>query len=151
MQWRCTVAFLLLSERPTCNSLRRLGHSSVASKNTPYTEKCIVPGVGTTARTMAHALKSSASWSNPSRPSLQKHYHRAEQWIVVYSTAEVTCGEKTNLLTEKQSNYIPFGVVHRLANPGTIPLEIIEVQSGGYLGEGDIIRFEDTYGRTNNK
>ncbi|BDU57275.1 xanthan biosynthesis protein XanB [Limnohabitans sp. MORI2] len=79
--------------------------------------------------------------------SLQKHHHRAEHWIVVKGTAQVTCGDKVTLVTENQSTYIPLGEVHRLANPGTIPLEIIEVQSGSYLGEDDIIRFEDTYGR----
>jgi mannose-1-phosphate guanylyltransferase/mannose-6-phosphate isomerase len=79
--------------------------------------------------------------------SLQKHHHRAEHWIVVKGTAEITNGDKTILLTENQSTYIHLGEVHRLANPGTIPLEIIEVQSGSYLGEDDIIRFEDTYGR----
>lgn len=80
--------------------------------------------------------------------SLQKHHHRAEHWIVVKGTAEVTCGDHVFLLTENQSSYIPLGEVHRLANPGTIPLEIIEVQSGSYLGEVDIVRFEDDYGRT---
>ncbi len=79
--------------------------------------------------------------------SLQKHHHRAEHWIVVKGTAEITNGSKVLLLTENQSTYIPLGEVHRLANPGTIPLEIIEVQSGSYLGEDDIVRFEDTYGR----
>jgi len=79
--------------------------------------------------------------------SLQMHHHRAEHWIVVTGTAEITNGDKTILLTENQSTYIPLGEVHRLANPGTIPLEIIEVQSGSYLGENDIVRFEDTYGR----
>jgi mannose-1-phosphate guanylyltransferase/mannose-6-phosphate isomerase len=79
--------------------------------------------------------------------SLQKHHHRAEHWIVVTGTAEITNGENTILLTENQSTYIPLGAVHRLANPGTIPLEIIEVQSGSYLGEDDIVRFEDNYGR----
>ncbi|MGE5491737.1 MAG: mannose-1-phosphate guanylyltransferase/mannose-6-phosphate isomerase [Actinomycetota bacterium] len=79
--------------------------------------------------------------------SLQKHHHRAEHWIVVTGTAEITNGDKVILLTENQSTYIPLGEVHRLANPGTIPLEIIEVQSGSYLGEDDIVRFEDTYGR----
>jgi len=81
--------------------------------------------------------------------SLQMHHHRAEHWVVVSGTAEITCGDKKLLLTENQSTYIPLGEVHRLANPGTIPLEIIEVQSGSYLGEDDIVRFEDTYGRTN--
>lgn len=79
--------------------------------------------------------------------SLQKHHHRAEHWIVVKGTAEITNGSKVLLLTENQSTYIPLGEVHRLANPGSIPLEIIEVQSGSYLGEDDIVRFEDTYGR----
>lgn len=79
--------------------------------------------------------------------SLQKHHHRAEHWIVVTGTAEVTCGDKKILLGENQSTYIPLGEVHRLANPGKVPLEIIEVQSGGYLGEDDIVRFEDKYGR----
>jgi len=79
--------------------------------------------------------------------SLQKHFHRTEHWIVVKGTAEVTCGDQTFMLTENQSTYIPLGEVHRLHNPGTIPLEIIEVQSGSYLGEDDIMRFEDHYGR----
>lgn len=79
--------------------------------------------------------------------SLQKHHHRAEHWIVVKGTAKVTCGEEILILSENQSTYIPLGEVHRLANPGKIPLEIIEVQSGSYLGEDDIIRFEDNYGR----
>lgn len=80
--------------------------------------------------------------------SLQKHYHRAEHWIVVKGTAEITNGEKTLLLTENQSTYIPLGEIHRLANPGSTPLEIIEVQSGAYLGEDDIVRFDDNYGRS---
>jgi mannose-1-phosphate guanylyltransferase/mannose-6-phosphate isomerase len=79
--------------------------------------------------------------------SLQMHHHRAEHWIVVNGTAKVTCGEKEFLLSENESTYIPIGEKHRLENPGTLPLEIIEVQSGGYLGEDDIVRFEDIYGR----
>lgn len=79
--------------------------------------------------------------------SLQMHHHRAEHWIVVKGTAEVTCGDKTFLLCENESTYIPLGHTHRLANPGKVPLELIEVQSGAYLGEDDIVRFEDTYGR----
>ncbi|MFC3149144.1 mannose-1-phosphate guanylyltransferase/mannose-6-phosphate isomerase [Piscinibacterium candidicorallinum] len=79
--------------------------------------------------------------------SLQMHHHRAEHWIVVSGTAEVTVGDKKIMLTENQSTYIPLGEVHRLANPGKLPLEIIEVQSGSYLGEDDIVRFEDHYGR----
>lgn len=79
--------------------------------------------------------------------SLQMHHHRAEHWVVVSGTAEVTNGDKVILLTENQSTYIPLGQVHRLRNPGKVPLEIIEVQSGSYLGEDDIVRLEDTYGR----
>jgi len=79
--------------------------------------------------------------------SLQKHHHRAEHWIVVTGTAEITNGENVLTLTENQSTYIPLGEVHRLVNPGSIPLEIIEVQSGSYLGEDDIIRYDDVYGR----
>ena len=79
--------------------------------------------------------------------SLQMHYHRAEHWIVVKGTAEVTRGDEVFLLTENQSTFIPLGERHRLANPGKVPLEIIEVQSGPYLGEDDIVRFKDVYGR----
>lgn len=80
--------------------------------------------------------------------SLQKHHHRAEHWVVVKGTAEITCGDKTILLSENQSTYIPLGETHRLSNPGSIPLEIIEVQSGSYLGEDDIVRLDDHYGRS---
>jgi mannose-1-phosphate guanylyltransferase len=79
--------------------------------------------------------------------SVQMHHHRAEHWIVVSGTAQITNGDKTYLLTENQSTYIPVGQVHALENPGKIPLELIEVQSGTYLGEDDIVRFEDRYGR----
>ena len=81
------------------------------------------------------------------RLSLQMHHHRAEHWVVVSGTAEVTNGGKILVLTENQSTYIPLGETHRLGNPGKMPLEIIEVQSGSYLGEDDIVRFEDHYGR----
>jgi len=80
--------------------------------------------------------------------SLQMHHHRAEHWIVVKGVAEITNGDRVITLTENQSTYIPQGQTHRLANPGDTPLEIIEVQSGAYLGEDDIVRFEDTYGRS---
>ena len=80
--------------------------------------------------------------------SLQMHHHRAEHWIVVSGTAEVTRGDEVLLLSENQSTYIPLGVTHRLRNPGKVALELIEVQSGSYLGEDDIVRFEDVYGRT---
>jgi len=79
--------------------------------------------------------------------SLQMHYHRAEHWVVVSGTARITRGEEVFLLEENQSTYIPLGLRHRIENPGRIPLHIIEVQSGTYLGEDDIVRFEDRYGR----
>ena len=80
--------------------------------------------------------------------SLQMHHHRAEHWVVVSGTARVTCGDKVSLLTENESTYIPIGMNHRLENPGKMPLHLIEVQSGSYLGEDDIVRFEDVYSRT---
>ncbi len=79
--------------------------------------------------------------------SVQMHYHRSEHWVVVKGTAKVTCADKTFLLSENESTYIPVGEVHALENPGMVPLELIEVQSGSYLGEDDIVRFEDRYGR----
>ncbi len=81
--------------------------------------------------------------------SLQKHHHRSEHWVVVQGTAEVTNGEEVLLLHENQSTYIPAGTMHRLGNPGVIELELIEVQNGSYLGEDDIVRFDDVYGREN--
>jgi mannose-1-phosphate guanylyltransferase / mannose-6-phosphate isomerase len=80
--------------------------------------------------------------------SLQKHCHRAEHWVVVKGAALITRGDEVLTLGENESTHIPLGVVHRLANPGQIPLELIEVQSGSYLGEDDIVRLEDVYGRT---
>jgi mannose-1-phosphate guanylyltransferase/mannose-1-phosphate guanylyltransferase/mannose-6-phosphate isomerase len=79
--------------------------------------------------------------------SVQKHHHRAEHWVVVKGTALVSRGDETLLITENESTYIPVGMIHRLENPGVIPLEIVEVQSGSYLGEDDIVRFSDHYGR----
>ena len=79
--------------------------------------------------------------------SLQMHHHRAEHWVVVSGTAEVTNGEAVQLLSENQSTYIPVGTRHRLRNPGVIPLILIEIQSGSYLGEDDIVRYADNYGR----
>lgn len=83
--------------------------------------------------------------------SLQMHHHRAEHWVVVKGTAQVTRGDETFIVTENESTFIPLGTRHRLENPGAIPLEIIEVQSGGYLGEDDIVRFEDRYNRESKK
>ena len=81
--------------------------------------------------------------------SLQKHFHRAEHWVVVQGTALIVNGDQEICLTENQSTYIPLGAVHRLSNPGKTPLEIVEIQSGSYLGEDDIVRFDDQYGRVN--
>ena len=80
--------------------------------------------------------------------SMQMHHHRAEHWIIVSGVAEVTCGDKVFLCTENQAAFIPQGSKHRIANPGKLPMEMIEVQTGSYLGEDDIVRFEDQYGRT---
>jgi mannose-1-phosphate guanylyltransferase/mannose-6-phosphate isomerase len=80
--------------------------------------------------------------------SLQKHHHRAEHWIVVTGTARVTRGDESFVLSENESTFIPLGTVHRLQNPGKIPLQLIEVQSGSYLGEDDIVRIKDEYGRS---
>jgi mannose-1-phosphate guanylyltransferase len=79
--------------------------------------------------------------------SVQMHHHRAEHWVVVSGIAKVTNGDRTFMISENESTYIPVGVVHALENPGKLPLEMIEVQSGSYLGEDDIVRFEDIYGR----
>jgi mannose-6-phosphate isomerase len=81
------------------------------------------------------------------RLSLQKHHHRSEHWIVVSGTAKVTCGESVRIVNINESTFIPIGASHRLENPGVIPLIIIEVQSGEYLGEDDIVRFQDDYQR----
>jgi mannose-1-phosphate guanylyltransferase/mannose-6-phosphate isomerase len=95
-----------------------------------------------------HRFKVKRIIVNPgSTLSLQMHHHRAEHWVVVRGTAKVTQGDKEFTLTEDQSTYIPLGTTHRLENPGVIPLEIIEIQSGSYLGEDDIVRYSDAYGR----
>ena len=83
--------------------------------------------------------------------SLQMHHHRAEHWVVVRGTARVVLGNKEMLISENESTYIPIGTPHRLENPGKVPLSIIEVQSGCYLGEDDIVRFDDVYGRIEEK
>ncbi len=98
--------------------------------------------------TTATGCRSSTSWCRPgAKLSLQMHHHRAEHWVVVQGTAKIVRGNEEMVLTEDQSTYIPLGTAHRLENPGKIPLHVIEVQSGSYLGEDDIVRFEDHYGR----
>ncbi len=83
--------------------------------------------------------------------TIKMHHHRAEHWIVVSGSANVTIDDNTQLVTENESVYIPIGAVHALENPGKIPLELMEVQSGAYLGEDDIVRFSDRYGRVEKK
>jgi mannose-1-phosphate guanylyltransferase len=78
---------------------------------------------------------------------MQMHHHRAEHWIILAGTAKVTIGDKTFLLTENQSTFIPIGSLHKLENPGKIPLELLEVRSGSYLGKDDVVRIQDQYGR----
>ena len=80
--------------------------------------------------------------------SLQMHHHRAEHWIVVEGTAKVTVDDEVKLVTENESVYIPLGAVHRMENPGRVPMVLIEVQTGAYVGEDDIVRYEDIYART---
>ena len=79
--------------------------------------------------------------------SLQSHHHRAEHWVVVSGTAKVTIGDEVKLVSENQSVYVPLGAVHRMENPGKVPMVLIEVQTGSYLGEDDIVRYEDVYAR----
>jgi mannose-1-phosphate guanylyltransferase/mannose-6-phosphate isomerase len=105
-----------------------------------------VPGVTPTSSILATAFKRLVV-SPGAQLLLQRHFHRAEHWIVVRGTAEVTLGDATHIVHENESIFIPIGAVHRLANPGRIPLEVIEVQTGSYLGEDDIVRLEDRYHR----
>ena len=108
-----------------------------------------VRGATTKASTPATVSRSSASWSSRARSCrLQMHHHRAEHWVVVSGTAKVTRGDEVKLVAENESTYIPIGMNHRLENPGKVPLHLIEVQSGSYLGEDDIVRFEDIYQRS---
>jgi mannose-6-phosphate isomerase-like protein (cupin superfamily) len=98
---------------------------------------------------LAHRLGQQHAHRNARRRGVRHtgHHHRAEHWIVVSGTAKVTRGEEVSLLSENESTFIPLGTTHRLENPGRVELEMIEVQSGSYLGEDDIVRFEDVYGR----
>ena len=100
-------------------------------------------------RSWASAFRSSASWSSRAAGlSLQLHHHRAEHWVVVRGTARVTIGDEVKIVHENESIYIPIGAQHRLENPGKIELELIEVQTGSYLGEDDIVRIDDDYHRS---
>jgi mannose-1-phosphate guanylyltransferase / mannose-6-phosphate isomerase len=111
--------------------------------------RCHGLGGITTRWTSPSGSRSSVlSWRRAARLSLQKHLHRSEHWVVVRGTAEVTVGAAQKILHENESAYIRMGTVHRLSNPGKIPLELIEVQTGSYFGEDDIVRLEDVYRRT---
>lgn len=105
-------------------------------------------GRNTAAAILAAALSLAARAPHPGAAlSLQSHHHRSEHWIVVEGTARVTVGDEVKLVTENQSVYIPLGATHRMENPGKVPMVLIEVQTGSYLGEDDIIRYEDVYAR----
>jgi mannose-1-phosphate guanylyltransferase / mannose-6-phosphate isomerase len=106
--------------------LRRIGHAAVIGPRFQVKRIVVKPGA---------AL------------SLQSHHHRSEHWIVVEGTAKVTIDDQVRLLTENQSVYIPLGALHRMENPGKVPMVLIEVQTGSYLGEDDIIRYDDVYSR----
>lgn len=141
---------VLVSDRSRCQDVKRIVNSLQEQKREEHTlhRKVHRPWGWYDNIDEGHRFKVKRIQVNPKASlSLQKHHHRAEHWVVVKGTAEITCGDKTVLLNENQSTFIPLGETHRLTNPGTIPLEIIEVQSGNYLGEDDIVRFEDSYGR----
>ena len=109
---------------------------------------CTGPGAPTRSLHNGHRVQVKHIMVKPGgKLSLQMHHHRAEHWVVVQGTAKIVRGDEEMMLTEDQSTYIPLGTAHRLENPGKIPLHVIEVQSGSYLGEDDIVRFEDHYGR----
>jgi mannose-1-phosphate guanylyltransferase / mannose-6-phosphate isomerase len=123
--------------------LKREGRAELSTHTRVYRPWGCYQGIHTGDRFQVKCLT-----VNPgAKLSLQKHFHRAEHWVVVNGTALVTRDEETVLVRENESIYLPLGTVHRLENPGRVPLNVIEVQSGSYLGEDDIVRFEDTYGR----
>lgn len=125
------------------DELQKLGRSEQVSHREVYRPWGVFESIGAGPRYQVKRII-----VNPGEKlSLQKHHHRAEHWVVVSGTAQVTNGDKTYLVTENQSTYIPVGQIHSLENPGVIPLELIEVQSGSYLGEDDIVRLRDVYGR----
>jgi mannose-1-phosphate guanylyltransferase/mannose-1-phosphate guanylyltransferase/mannose-6-phosphate isomerase len=124
--------------------LKKAGRKEAESHNRAYRPWGYYESLGTGER---FQVKRIVVWPGE-KLSLQKHFHRAEHWVVVAGCAEVTRDSETHMVHENESIYLPLGCIHRMANPGKIPLTLIEVQSGPYLGEDDIIRFEDTYGRS---
>ncbi|MBP0029296.1 cupin domain-containing protein [Roseofilum reptotaenium CS-1145] len=141
------------SERPTVNSDKTkdsLPKSSPSSKSLPEVGER--PWGTYTVLEEGQGYKIKRIEVKPGhRLSLQMHHHRSEHWIVVSGTAKVVCGDKEIMVYQYQSTYVPQGNSHRLENPGVIPLVLIEVQNGEYLGEDDIVRFQDDYARTNGK
>lgn len=129
--------------------VKRLEAAPMTSKLTEIHPTCYRPWGGYTSALVGDRFQVKRIFVLPGRKlSLQKHHHRSEHWIVVKGTAEITVGEKVEILRENESIYIPLGEIHRLANPGKITLELIEVQTGSYLGEDDIIRIADEFGRS---
>ncbi len=113
------------------------------------TTACTVPGAGTSASTSGPRFQAKRIHVVPGgRLSLQKHFHRAEHWLVIQGVAEVTVDKDVSIVRARtRASHLPLGCVHRMVNPGKIPLEIVEVQIGSYTGEDDIVRIEDVYGR----
>lgn len=145
-----TADAVLVADKTNCQDVRQIVSQLQSTKREELTlhRKVHRPWGWYDSIDEAERFKVKRIMVNPGASlSLQKHHHRAEHWIVVKGTAEITIGDKVIFLTENQSTYIPLGEIHRLANPGHIPLEIIEIQSGSYLQEDDIVRFEDNYGR----
>lgn len=131
------------------NVVKRLEAAPTTSKLTEIHPTCYRPWGGYTSMHVGDRFQVKRIFVLPGRKlSLHKHHHRSEHWIVVKGTAEITRGEKVEILQENESAYIPLGEIHRLANPGKIMLEVIEVQTGSYLGEDDIIRIADEFGRS---
>ncbi len=141
---------VLIADRSRVQDVKHIVNALKAAKRTEATthKRVYRPWGSYESLVTAHRFQVKRIIVNPGQQlSLQMHHHRAEHWIVVSGTATVTCGDKEYLLHEDESTYIPLGNRHRLANPGVIPLEMIEVQTGSYLGEDDIVRFQDIYGR----
>ncbi len=142
---------ILVAPRARAQDVKAIVDELKRSNNDSHASHCVVHRPWGTYETTDHGdrFQTKRIVVEPgARLSLQMHHHRAEHWIVVSGTAKVTVGDKEILLQENQSTYIPAGTMHRLENPGRIPLHLIEVQCGPYLGEDDIVRFEDSYGRT---
>jgi mannose-6-phosphate isomerase-like protein (cupin superfamily) len=141
---------LLVAKRGETQRVRERSSSSApgAAASIAPTAPCTARGATTRTWTRASAFRVKRICVAPGEKlSLQLHHHRAEHWVVVRGTARVTKGDEVKLLSENQSIFINVGEVHRLENPGKIPLQIIEVQTGAYLGEDDIVRLEDVYQR----